>query len=203
MVQMSFDKEFEHSDKLFEAALEEFIIHGYEQASINTILIKAGMSKGQFYYHFKNKEGLYLALIDVMIEKKKAFLTSVMNPEDFTQDIFSVFQAQIRYGLAFAQEYPAINQFADSFLREKGNQIYKRALQVYDFEENQSISALIEQAFAKGEFREDLPLPFIKKTIGYLFTSIPDMLELENTADFEDQMEYLVSFMRIGLARTT
>jgi AcrR family transcriptional regulator len=198
---MSFDKEFEHNEKLFEAALEEFISHGYEQASINTILDKAGMSKGQFYYHFKNKEGLYLALIDVMIEKKKEFLDSVMKPEDFAQDIFGIFQTQIRYGMAFAREYPGISQFSESFLREKGTPIYDKALEIHSFEDNDAIGTLIERAYTNGEFREDLPLDFVKGIIGYLFTHIPDMLELANVTDFEDPMTNLVAFMKNGLAR--
>jgi AcrR family transcriptional regulator len=71
---MSFEKDFEHSQELFDYALEEFSMLGYEQASINAILEKAGMSKGQFYYHFKSKEDLYLALIDEVITRKKAFM---------------------------------------------------------------------------------------------------------------------------------
>jgi AcrR family transcriptional regulator len=200
---MSFRKEFEHSDQLFEAAMEEFINRGYEQASINAILSKAGMSKGQFYYHFKNKEGLYLALIDVMIEKKKAFLDAVMEPEDFAQDIFGIFQTQIRYGMAFAREYPGISQFSESFLREKGMPIYEKALEIHSFEDNQAISALIERAYENGEFREDLPLDFVKGMIGYLFTHIADMIELSNLTDLEDPMNHLVSFMKNGLARNT
>ena len=198
---MSFEKEFEHSEKLFQAALEEFVAHGYEQASLNSILDKAGMSKGQFYYHFKNKEGLYLALIDVMVAKQKQFLDSHMNPEDFAQDIFGIFQTQIRYGMAFAREYPGISQFSESFLREKGTPIYETALESHSFEDNQAINALIERAYANGEFREDLPLSFIKGIIGYLFTHIPDMLELSNVTDFEDPMNHLVTFIKTGLAR--
>lgn len=113
---MGFAKSFEHNDELYAAAIEEFVAAGYDQASINTILKKAGMSKGQFYYHFQNKEGLYLALIDIMIERKKEFLATMMQLQDFQQDIFTVFKTQIPYSIIFAQEYPEINQFSESFL---------------------------------------------------------------------------------------
>lgn len=198
---MSFDKKFDHSQELFEAALQEFIEKGYDQASINIILQKADMSKGQFYYHFKNKEGLYFALIDILIARKGTFLASVMQPEDFQADIFTIFQTQIRYGLAFARKYPAINQFAESFVREKGNDIYEKALRLYSFEDNQMINQLIESAYAKGEFREDIPLSFIKKAIGYLFTHVAELADLHEADTFEDNLNYLVQFMRSGLAR--
>lgn len=198
---MSFEKSFEHSKALFDAAIAEFIDKGYEQASINTILNTAGMSKGQFYYHFENKEGLYFALIDVLIAKKRTFLASVMQPDDFQKDIFTIFETQIRYGLAFAREHPAINQFAERFVREKGNDIYKKAMAKYNFENDDFINGLVEAAYHKGDFREDLPLPFIKKTIGYLFTNVADMVDLNNADAFEDNLLYLINFMKAGLVR--
>ncbi len=198
---MSFDKSFEHSDTLFATAVAEFCAQGYQQASINTILQKAGMSKGQFYYHFGNKEGLYLALIEVMIARKVAFMQSVMQPEDFQQDIFGIMKAQIKYGLAFAREYPAIDQFANSFLKEKGTPIYEKAMVIHNFEENQMLHVMIEQAYANGDFREDLPLEFVKKTIGYLFTHITDLTGLSSTENAEENLNYLIAFMKTGLAR--
>lgn len=198
---MGFDKSFEHSDALFETAVAEFCAQGYQQASINTILQKAGMSKGQFYYHFGNKEGLYLALIEVLIARKVAFMQSVMQPQDFQQDIFGLLKTQIAYGLAFAQENPLINEFGNSFLKEKGTPIYEKAMAIYNFEDSQMLHVMIEQAYANGDFREDLPLAFIKRTIGYLFTHVTDLTGLSSTADAEENLNYLISFMKTGLAR--
>lgn len=198
---MRFEKSFEHSDALLETALEAFSTHGYEQASINVILEKAGMSKGQFYYHFGNKEGLYLALIEILIARKAAFLETVMQPEEFQQDIFGVFKTQILYGIAFAREYPLIDCFSESFLKEKGTPIYEKVMAIHNFEENQGLNQLIEQAYAQGDFREDLPLSFIQKTIGYLFTHVADLTDLTNTNNAEENLNYLIDFMKSGLAR--
>lgn len=198
---MSFDKSFEHKQKLLDAALKEFIANGYEQASINRILTQAGMSKGQFYYHFKNKESLYFAITDLMIEQKQQFMGSIMQPEDFQQDIFNIFKTQIRYGTAFAAQYPEINAFGQSFVREKENDIYAKVMARYSFEENDGINQLIEIAYQKGEFRDDLPLPFIKRTISYLFNHITDFVDLTNSAEMENNLKYVIDFMRNGLAK--
>lgn len=196
-----FAKEFEHSHELFNAALEEFIKRGYDQASINTILQEAGMSKGQFYYHFKNKEGLYMALIGVLISRKQAFLASVMKPDDLKQDIFTIFTIQIQYGMQFAQQYPAINRFAESFIKEQGNPIYDRALEVYNFQDNDGIDTLIEMAYERGEFRNDLPLSFIRRVFGYLLTHAVEVADMDRADDFEEQLGYLIKFMQSGLGR--
>lgn len=197
---MIFAKPFAHDQALFDAALQEFVRHGYEQASINTILQAAGMSKGQFYHHFGNKEGLYLALIGVLIEQKQRFMSGVMQPDDFQQDIFGIFQKQIRYGLAFAREYPAINQFSESFVREKGNAIYDRVLTVYNLHDNAAIDGLVDRAIEQGQLRADFPRPLIKHIIGYLFTHSLDLTGVKALEESESALFYLIEFMRSGLA---
>ena len=198
---MSFTKSFEHKQKLLDAALAEFNTYGYEQASINRILDKAGMSKGQFYYHFKNKEGLYFALMELGIEKKLAYFANHNLLEDAPTDIFSLFKMQIRYGLAFATEYPAIYQLSQAFLREKGNPIYEKVLAKHDFQENELMGQMIEAAYARGEFREDFPLAFIKQMIGYMFNQVADFANLDDPVGMEQNLNYMIDFMRNGLAK--
>jgi AcrR family transcriptional regulator len=197
---MSFEKEFEHSQHLFDSALEEFITKGYENASINIILENAGMSKGQFYYHFENKEGLYFALIDIMVTRKQEFLAKMMKPEDFEQDIFSIFKTLLKYGLAFARAYPMINQFSESFIREKGSPIYQTAIKLYSFEENDAITSLVDRAYHNNEFEDEFPLEFIRSIIGYLFNNVVELLDFTNIDQAEDQMNHLIDFMKTGLA---
>ncbi len=47
-----------------EAAKKEFFSKGYGAASINTIVDAADVTKPTVYYHFKNKEGLFSALVE-------------------------------------------------------------------------------------------------------------------------------------------
>jgi len=51
-------------DALLDAAAQEFATQGYEDASINRILIGAGFSKGSFYYYFDDKPDLAAAVLD-------------------------------------------------------------------------------------------------------------------------------------------
>ena len=45
--------------RILEAAAKEFATFGYEKASLNKILEKAGISKGAAYYYFDDKADLY------------------------------------------------------------------------------------------------------------------------------------------------
>ncbi|MBE2224720.1 MAG: TetR/AcrR family transcriptional regulator [Anaerolineae bacterium] len=49
----------EKRELILETAAKEFAEFGYEGASLNQILAKAGISKGAAYYYFDNKEDLY------------------------------------------------------------------------------------------------------------------------------------------------
>ena len=45
---------------IISSAVEEFMEKGYDGASVNSIAMKAGVSKGGFYHHFPNKEVLLM-----------------------------------------------------------------------------------------------------------------------------------------------
>jgi AcrR family transcriptional regulator len=63
----------ETNNSLFEAALTEFSMHSFRNASLNNIIKEAGMHKGSFYYRFFNKLDLYLSLIYRMGREKLDF----------------------------------------------------------------------------------------------------------------------------------
>lgn len=50
--------------RILRAALNEFAQHGYAQASTNTIVREADISKGMLFYYFKSKQQLFNYLID-------------------------------------------------------------------------------------------------------------------------------------------
>src|SRR5271168_2294983 len=55
-------------DRLVNAARELFLSNGYEATSLSDILEKAEVNAGSLYYHFKTKEELLLAVLDMYME---------------------------------------------------------------------------------------------------------------------------------------
>ena len=49
--------------KLLEAARDVFITTGYRGATLDSIAARAGFTKGAVYWHFPNKQALFLALV--------------------------------------------------------------------------------------------------------------------------------------------
>lgn len=54
--------------KLLEAAFEEMYRRGFQAASLDTILSKAGVTKGALYHHFPDKLSLGYAVMDEMVK---------------------------------------------------------------------------------------------------------------------------------------
>jgi TetR/AcrR family transcriptional repressor of nem operon len=55
-------------DKLLQAAFEEIYRRGFQAASLDTILAKAGVTKGALYHHFPNKASLGYAVVDEVVK---------------------------------------------------------------------------------------------------------------------------------------
>ncbi|MBI3967955.1 MAG: TetR/AcrR family transcriptional regulator [Chloroflexi bacterium] len=52
--------------RLIEAAIEVFATKGYHGAAVDDIIRVSDTSKGTFYFHFPNKHGVFLVLIDAL-----------------------------------------------------------------------------------------------------------------------------------------
>jgi AcrR family transcriptional regulator len=55
-------------DKLLQAAFEEIYRRGFQAASLDTILAKAGVTKGALYHHFPNKASLGYAVVGEVVK---------------------------------------------------------------------------------------------------------------------------------------
>lgn len=64
----------EKKKQILQTACEEFAVMGYAAASTNTIIQKAGISKGLLFHYFTNKQQLYLAVLDLCMEQVVAGL---------------------------------------------------------------------------------------------------------------------------------
>ncbi len=66
----NFEKIPEEKKKIIiEAGLEEFAAKGYERASTNNIINKAGIPKGTLFYYFGSKKDLYFYILDYAVKE--------------------------------------------------------------------------------------------------------------------------------------
>ena len=65
-------------DKLLAAAKHIFLTTGYQGATLDTIAARAGFTKGAVYWHFPNKQALFLALVAESISGNLAELEGML-----------------------------------------------------------------------------------------------------------------------------
>lgn len=79
---------------LLNIAYRMFIEKGYENTSVDDIIIEAGIAKGTYYYYFESKEATLEAVIEMMIEKaENVAKAALMNPVPIPQKLASVVYA--------------------------------------------------------------------------------------------------------------
>jgi len=87
--------------QIVKAALETFLQYGYEGTSMNRVAEKAGVIKQTIYSHFRDKEGLFTAIIESLtLEHFKAQFGEAISkdevPEKVLRKIAEVFAGRQR-----------------------------------------------------------------------------------------------------------
>lgn len=190
-----------------EAALDEFIAKSYEDASLNSMIKNAGISKGTFYYHFKDKEALYLSLLQYAADAKLEFLERRLKDyvHDDSLNLFESLRLQARFGVEFARDYPRYYLLGLMFLREKGNIIYETAINMLDDTTESYYNSLLEQAMERGDIRDGISASFAKKILSYLFYRYDELFDIKREEIDFDQMlrdfDALIDFIQYGLGK--
>ncbi len=201
------EKVFERKQELLDAALEEFTKNSYENASLNDIIKNAGISKGTFYYHFQDKQALYLFLLESSVDVKMKFINEKMSgiAADYEKmNIFEAFGAQARIGAKFAAEHSEYQKLSAMFLKEKGKEIYEIAKTGLSDTTEKFIEVMVKKAAADGDFREGFSEDFILKTVSYLFIHFDEIYSEEKDRELEEVLRNLddfVDFLKNGLGR--
>lgn len=200
-------KSFDRREELIEAALDEFGAKSYEEASLNNIIKNAGISKGTFYYHFQDKQALYLFLLQAMADAKVEFvergLADYVRDEEL--DLFENLKLQVRIGIEFAREYPKYYLLGLMFLKEKGNKIYEVAMDSLNDTTERYFEELMERAVRHGDIRPGISEHFAAKIVAYLLIRFDELFDFKNGDTGFDEIlndiDGLIDFMQHGLGR--
>ncbi|MBN2106358.1 MAG: TetR/AcrR family transcriptional regulator [Deltaproteobacteria bacterium] len=139
-------------EKIIEAAIEVFFDKGFDGASMREIAEKAGLTKPMIYYHFKNKEALYLELIEEYLELFCQGLESLLaedsDPRARLSAIIDFFEQTFARG---ARVYNIIQR------ETIGNGHYVDLLtEKYFIKLSQNIAGFLQQGQQSGFIRPDL-----------------------------------------------
>lgn len=165
---------FKYEKEVLIAALDEFSSRSYDEASLNTIIKKSGMSKGAFYHHFKNKYDIYIHLLRDAFNIKWEFINSGIKKEETSNssgDIFSILSEQIKIGIMFGDKYPKYSDLAHNLSQEKKNPVYDKVIDDMGIDANSGLESLIFKSIKDGQFSDQYPKEFILNMMNYFFNS--------------------------------
>lgn len=120
----------EKKKRIFDAAIQEFSVRRFSDASINQIIKIAGIPKGSFYQYFANKEDIYLYMVAEMGKDIHGFIEPFNLNDSFFDLVIQRARGTIKVG-KMRPEYAKIgaltvidnSEFVLGLLRES-NQKY-------------------------------------------------------------------------------
>lgn len=111
-----FDLKKEKQDRMINAALKVFALHGYRHASTDDIVREAAISKGLLFHYFESKLGVYTFVYDYSVRYMTLELNTTVDREE--TDMFELIR-QIECARMHAMRgYPYMQQFLNRSLSE-------------------------------------------------------------------------------------
>jgi AcrR family transcriptional regulator len=142
--------------RIIDAAIDEFGARSYGKATLDRIVVKAGISKGSMYQYFAGKSDIYTwLLMSYMGDKKMAYIGSMAPPEGASA--WEVLELAFLAGVRFAAAEPRLTVLGARFMRDH------HAEPDLDVVATQSraagrawLTGLLIQARDRGELRADV-----------------------------------------------
>ena len=97
-------------DAILNAALKEFSLRGYDNASTNVIAKEAGISKALMFHYVSSKQDLFLAVHDYFSDVMEKEYFGLMNYAE--KDIFNKLHQSCVLQIDLLKEYPWITEFS-------------------------------------------------------------------------------------------
>ena len=145
----------EKRERVLAAAINEFAGKNYNNASMNTVVKAAGISKGALFKYFKSKAGLFAFVYKMALGRVKDYLRQVRD-ESADEDFFTRLQKVMLAGLDFIQAHPGLAAIYYRIVFT-GDSPYKREIvQEVQRESLEFIDSLIQKGVERGELRSDL-----------------------------------------------
>jgi AcrR family transcriptional regulator len=155
----------ERRDRLFQSAAEELAKHGYDGASLNRIIARAGLGKSSLYYYFDDKRDLFRQLLEGVLEhfvrEVGGFDYRALTVETFWPEIERLFAK----GVAFTERHAWYVRVGQLFYRLRAHEGARGATSGFLAMVESWVAALLRHGMTLGVVRTDLPEPLLVQSV--------------------------------------
>ncbi len=138
------------SEQILETAKSLFINKGYHGLSMREISEEIGVSKAALYYHFKDKEQLFLAILKAYLDDMEALLNRVVSESPSSREQIRLF---VEYVLSQTAEQRATTRLASQEVNHLSPASRKAFEKIYQEKFVGKIKSILQAGMDAGEFR--------------------------------------------------
>jgi AcrR family transcriptional regulator len=148
--------------KILNSAREMFYHAGYHSTSVDDILKASGVAKSNFYYHFRSKEELVSAVVELDVQELEELLVKTL--QDSTDTPAQRLQAfcaelcrlQVEWkrmgGCPFGNFAASLSDLED----ESTQRMRQRLCHIFE-RVREALQRCMEEGAQRGQFRSDIP----------------------------------------------
>ncbi|WP_295773339.1 TetR/AcrR family transcriptional regulator [uncultured Mucilaginibacter sp.] len=180
---------------ILKKAFELIYRNGFQATSIDDIIATTQVTKGAFFYHFKNKEEMGLAMISEVMHPgmQEAMIKPLLVAEDPATEIYAMMKGllqspmfDVRYGC------PAINLIEEM---SPLNVQFNKALHKLFGEWTKAIEHVIEQGIKAGTFNKNTDAQQVAYFIISGYGGIRNMGKLLGTEAYQVYLKELKNYL--------
>ncbi len=143
----------EKRNKILSVAMSEFATNGFDNANINTIAKKAGVSVGSLYKYFNTKTDLFLTSVNYGIASLDNIIDSIVNSNE---DVMTKLEKLIRVAIEFSRRNSILIKLYNEFTSEGNADLAKKiAVDIESITSTAYKKAIIEGQVS-GDIRTDI-----------------------------------------------
>ncbi len=154
----------EKQHAILNAALEEFASSGYEHASYNRIIERAGVSKGAMYYYFDDKEDLFTTVVQQVMELAMGQFAE-FPAFDSAEQFWDATREFMLSAWAFMQEHPVVVGVMKSALSLQASGSSIGAVRELQRMYQEWAEGFLHQGQTVGAVRSDLPFGLLMAVV--------------------------------------
>lgn len=153
--------------RLLEAAREVFLAVGYRGATLDAIAARAGFTKGALYWHFPNKESLFLALVADSIESNFARIEAILKKHGDDPDVLREAVGAYVDAIDEGEALPIFG--VELEIEARGNEAFRALHRKMIDQHEATIARFLDHYFRATKVRPPMPIYQLTATLMALF----------------------------------
>lgn len=186
-------------EKIFNAAINEFSIRRFSEASINKIIKDANIARGSFYQYFRDKEDIFDYMMNRLIIEKSVVLQN--QKIDIEADFFDMFLTSTFTAIRWGKQNPKYNSIGVLITRDDSPAMKK--YNTFTEKGYQHFISYIDRDKERGNISKDIDGKLLVDMLMGLSRETMLKLYLEEDADEEQlisQLKTMCNIVKKGVA---